>query len=241
MKRAVIVDDELKSIEVLKAITENFIDNIEICGTASDIKGGIRIINETKPDIAFLDIALKEGDSFQILRQIDNINFDVIFITAYDEYTVKALKYSGINVLYKPIDIEEFEKTVSKLGNSKNQTGEAIEIARQLLQSKFTKIPVTTEKGLTFISPSQIDYIEKYEKGSCIHFNDFSTLETNKSFDDLTNVLEGNYFIIASENFFINTENIELNRTQRTKILFQSGAELKLDIEEINRILKYFG
>lgn len=240
MKRAVIVDDELKSIEVLKAITENFIDNIEICGTASDIKGGIKIINETKPDIAFLDIALKEGDSFQILRQLDNINFDVIFITAYDEYTVRALKYSGINVLYKPIDIEEFEKTVSKLGKSRNQTGEAIEIARQLLQSKFTKIPVTTEKGLTFISPSQIDYIEKHEIGSCIYFNDFLTLKTSKSFDDLTNVLEGNQFLIASEKYFINTGNIELNRTQRTKILFRSGAELKLDIEEINRILKYF-
>ncbi|MCC6720896.1 MAG: response regulator [Bacteroidia bacterium] len=238
MKRAVIVDDELKSIEVLKAITENFIDNIEICGTASDIKGGIRIINETKPDIAFLDIALKEGDSFQILRQIDNINFDVIFITAYDEYTVKALKYSGINVLYKPIDIEEFEKTILKLSGNSKKTGQAIEIASHLLQSKFTKIPITTNKGLTFVSPSQIDYIVNKERGCCIHFNDYTLLETDKSFVDLTNVLEDSNFKIATENHYINFENIELSKTKRGKLIFKSGTELKLDSDEINRILK---
>lgn len=239
MKRAVIIDDEIKSIEVLKAITEQFFDDIiEICGTASDINSGVKVIKETKPDLAFLDITLKEGDSFQILRLLDKIDFDVIFITAYDEYTVKALQYSGINVLFKPIDIEEFEKTVLKISETKNQADEAIEIARHLLQSKFTKIPVTTEKGLTFISPAQIDYIEKCSKGTCIKFSDFSTLTTSKSFEDLTNVLEGNSFKTASDSYFINVSNLEVNKTQRNKLVFSSGAELKLEQEEINRILK---
>ena len=241
MKRAVIVDDEIKSIEVLKAITENFFDNIEICGTASDIIGGVSVITKTKPDIVFLDITLKEGDSFQILRQLEKIDFDIIFITAYDEFTVKALQYSGINVLYKPIDIEEFEKTLLNLNKTKNQNDEAIEIARQLLQSKFTKIPVTTEKGLSFMSPSEIDFIEKHQNGSCVYFSDFSILETSKSFEDLTNVLEGNNFKSASEKFFINISNLEINKTQRSKLIFASGAELKLDTDEINRILKSVG
>ncbi|NUM31063.1 MAG: response regulator [Bacteroidetes bacterium] len=239
MRRAVIVDDEVKSIEVLKAIVEQFFDDkLVISGTASDIVAGVKVIKETKPDLAFLDITLKEGDSFQILRLLDKIDFDIIFITAYDEYTVKALQYSGINVLFKPIDIEEFEKTISKISESKNQSDEAIEIARHLLQSKFTKIPVTTEKGLTFISPAQIDYIEKCTQGTCIKFSDFSTLVTNKSFETMANVLESNSFKNASGLFFINISNLEINKTQRNKLVFLSGAELKLEQEEINLILK---
>ena len=173
MRRAVIVDDEPKSIEVLKTLVECFIDGLEIVGTANDIETAIKVIEDTKPDIAFLDITLKEGDSFQILKRLKKIDFDVVFITAYDEYTTRALRYSGIHCLYKPIDIAEFENTLAQLNTKNEQTGDAIEIARQLLQSKFTQIPVITEKGLLYITPEQINYMESNNGGSQIYFNDF--------------------------------------------------------------------
>jgi len=240
MKRAVIVDDEPKSIEVLKTLVSEFMEGLEIVGTANDIESAIEVIEKTKPDIAFLDITLKEGDSFQILKRLKKIDFDVVFITAYDEYTVRALRYSGIHCLYKPIDLIEFEETLLKLNTPKEQTVEAIEIARELLQSKFTRIPLITEKGLLYLSPGQINYVEAEDGGSRIHFNDFSNLINNKPLADLAAVLENNGFMMLGNELLINLKNIVIEKIRPGKIFFLSGDEIKIEIEEANKILKMF-
>jgi len=241
MKRAVIVDDEPKSVEVLKTLVESFIEGLEIVGTANDIETAIKVIEETNPDIAFLDITLKEGDSFQILKRLKKIDFDVVFITAYDEYTTKALRYSGINCLYKPIDIMEFENTLEKLNNQQEKTGNAIEIARQLLQSKFTRIPVITDKGLIYISPDQINYLETQDDGSRIYFNDFTSLLTDKPISDLAAVLESNHFVFVRNELLVNLKNIVVEKTKPGKVIFNSGAELRMETEGVNKILKMLG
>ncbi len=241
MRRAVIVDDEPKSIEVLKALIESFIEGIEIVGTANDIKTAIQLIETCQPDLAFLDITLKEGDSFQILKQLKKIDFDVVFITAYDEYTTRALHYSGIHCLYKPIDISEFENVLDLLKNRNEEQGDAIEIARQLLQSQFTRIPVVSQKGLQYISPEQINYLETFNGGSQIYFNDFTSLLTNKTVNELSAVMENKALILLHNDLLINLKNIVIEKTKPGKVIFDSGAELKLESEDINKILRLLG
>jgi two-component system LytT family response regulator len=238
MRRAVIVDDEPKSIEVLKALVENFIEGVEIVGTANDIETAIAVIESSKPDLAFLDITLKEGDSFQILKRLKKIDFDVVFITAYDEYTTKALRYSGIHCLYKPIDISEFEEVISQLNSRNEQSTNAIEMARELLQSKFTRIPVITEKGLMYISPNQINYMEGLEDRCRIVFNNFKSLITNKRLTDLASVMESHSFSMVNSDLLINLSNIAIERTKPGKIVFNSGDELKIESEEVIKLLK---
>ena len=245
MRRAVIVDDEPKSIEVLKSLVENFIEGLEIVGTANDIETAIQVIENTKPDIAFLDITLKEGDSFQILKRLKKIDFDVVFITAYDQYTTRALRYSGIHCLYKPIDIAEFENTLAQLKTKNEQTGDSIEIARQLLQSKFTRIPVISEKGLLYITPEQINYMETNEGGSRIYFNDPDSyrenLITNKPLADLVAVMENSSFVLVRNDLLINLKNIVVEKTKPGKVVFNSGAELRMEPEEVNKLLRMLG
>ncbi len=241
MRRAVIVDDEPKSIEVFKTLVENFIEGVEIIGSASDIVSAIELIERCKPDIAFLDIALKEGDSFQILKQLKTIDFDVVFITAYDEYTTRALRYSGIHCLYKPIDIAELEKTLTHLKIRSAQASESIEIARQLIQSKFSHIPLITPKGLKYISPDQINYMETFEEGSQIFFTDSSSLATNKTLPELSAVMENTAMVTIKTGLLINLKNIVIEKTQPNKICFQSGVDLKLETEEVNTLLRMMG
>jgi len=238
MRRAVIVDDEAKSIEVLKMLVESFIEGLEIVGTANDIETAVQVIESTKPDIAFLDITLKEGDSFQILRKLKKIDFDVVFITAYDEFTVRALSYSGIHCLFKPIDLNEFERILTQLNQPREQTEEAIEIASQLLKSKFTKIPVISEKGLLYISPEQIDYIEAEDTGSRIYFSDFTNLLTNKLLSDLAAVMENSAFGLINNHLLVNLKNIMVEKTKPGKVIFQSGNELRMETEEVKKALR---
>jgi two-component SAPR family response regulator len=115
--KILIIDDEVKSREVLKALismcsSDESTYEIQTCG---DIQSGLESIRSFQPDILFLDISLKEGDSFELLNRVEEWPFEMAFITAYDEYAVKALHYAGIPCLLKPIELEGLSQTLSVL------------------------------------------------------------------------------------------------------------------------------
>ena len=163
--RAIIVDDELKSREVLRTLVETFCDDIEVVCTCEDIDDSIAAIKREKPDLVFLDIHLKNGDSFQILKGLDDLNFDIIFVTAYDEYSVKALKFTGITCLFKPIDVDELVQAISSLREKHLDMHTAYEMVDGLLRSKFSKVPIITPTGLTFVGVENILYLRSLDKG----------------------------------------------------------------------------
>lgn len=160
--KGVIIDDELKSREVLDSIISQFIDGIEIIGGAPDISGGISLIESVKPDIVFLDISLKDGDSFAILNQLNHIEFKIIFITAFDEYATQAINFTRIPCLNKPIDIDELERAVQKALQTEIVTvQEDVSVILNILNSKFNIIPIIDVFKVTFINDNELLYIAK--------------------------------------------------------------------------------
>jgi len=162
MMKAVIIDDELKSREVLGTIISQFIDGIEIIGGAADISGGISEIENKKPDIVFLDISLKDGDSFAILNQLNEVKFKIIFITAFDEYATQAINFTRIPCLNKPIDIDELERAIDKALQTEIVTvQEDVSVILNILNSRFNIIPIIDVFKITFINDNELLYISK--------------------------------------------------------------------------------
>lgn len=113
MIKALIVDDEEDARFMLRNnLTEEFKDIIEIVGEAHSVKSGIEAIQKLSPDILFLDIQMKDGTGFDLLEQIPNKTFEVIFCTAYDQFAIKAFQFSALGYLMKPIKSQELVKTV---------------------------------------------------------------------------------------------------------------------------------
>ena len=112
MIRAVIIEDEKKSREVLKRLIQEIDIDVEIIGEGDSMESGFKIINKEKPELVFLDIEMLDGTGFNLLEKFEEIEFNVIFTTAYDKYAVKAFKYSAIDYLLKPIGLEELENAV---------------------------------------------------------------------------------------------------------------------------------
>ena len=115
MYKTVIVDDELAAIKSMKLILENYCPDLEIVGTEGTVSGAVDLIREKKPDIAFLDVELQGGNGFQILEATKDLNYEVIFITAHNHHALRAFKFSSIDYLQKPIDVDELIQKINKL------------------------------------------------------------------------------------------------------------------------------
>jgi len=115
--KAVIIEDEVQSLTNLKNLLKTHCPQIEIVGTADSISSGVKLLRNpaTQPDLVFMDIRIHEGLSFQILDQIDDIQFEVIFVTAFTEYSTKAFEYSGIGYVVKPINPDLLVSAVNKV------------------------------------------------------------------------------------------------------------------------------
>lgn len=114
MLKSVIVDDEIASIDSLEILLNNSHVKIDIVGRASDINEAICVINETKPDLVFLDIEMPGGTGFEVLEQIDKVDFNVIFVTAYNQYAIKAFKYAAVDYILKPIDVTALYAAINR-------------------------------------------------------------------------------------------------------------------------------
>ena len=112
--KAVIVDDEMHSRETLKNLVQEFCSDVEVVGMAGSVKEALSIISAALPDLVFLDIELQPGTGFDVLTQLKDLNFDVIFTTAFEQYAIKAVKFSSLDYLLKPIDVEELQQAVEK-------------------------------------------------------------------------------------------------------------------------------
>src|SRR5687767_1169072 len=112
MLSAIIVDDEPKSLENLKILAEEFVSGIEIIALCQTVNEALEAISLEKPDIVFLDIQMNNETGFDLLSKVKNIDFEIVFVTAYSEFAIKAFKFSAIDYLLKPIDIDELRNAV---------------------------------------------------------------------------------------------------------------------------------
>ena len=126
MIRCVLIDDESNSLEMMEWLLKTYCPQVKIEAMCNAASKGIEAINKYKPDLVFLDIEMPHMNGFDMLEQFDKLFFDVVFCTAYDQFAIKAFKYSALNYLLKPVDPEDLKETIrrirgKKIGPSKEQ------------------------------------------------------------------------------------------------------------------------
>ena len=212
--RAIIVEDEKHSRETLKNLLEEFCVGIKIVGLASSVNEAVNTISSLKPDVIFLDIELQTGTGFDVLNQVKHLNFEVIFTTAFDQYAIKAVKFSSLDYLLKPIDLEELQSAVEKAKTKKNQTIYKKQLETLMLNLKQQKqslntICLATSDGFEFIEVNDIVYCKA--EGSYTSFvlkNDEKLLVSKhlKAYEDL--LLEQD-FMRVHNSFLINFKEVK--------------------------------
>jgi Response regulator of the LytR/AlgR family len=165
MIKCVLIDDESNSLEMMEWLLKTYCPQVSIEAMCNSGEKGIEAINKYKPDVVFLDIEMPHMNGFDMLEQIGKLSFDVVFCTAYDQFAIKAFRYSALNYLLKPVDPDDLKETVRRIEAKKSvPTREQIELLLQNVKSAnrttIPRIALTTNDGMIFVSTDEIIYCE---------------------------------------------------------------------------------
>jgi two-component system, LytTR family, response regulator len=161
MINAVIVEDEKKSREVLESLLKTHCPDINLLGSAESVSDGIDLIRSTKPRLVFLDIEMSDGSGFDLLEKVNTGGFEVIFTTASDAHALRAIKYSAIDYLLKPLDPDELKTAVQKI-HAKQADNTNLENLKFLLQNfrkpndHYSKITLPTGNAYEIVNVKDI-------------------------------------------------------------------------------------
>jgi two-component system LytT family response regulator len=171
--RALIVDDEKAARDVLKNLLENFTDNVEVLECCENVPRAVLAIKALKPDVVFLDIEMPEFNGFELLQFFDHVNFHFVFVTAYNEYALRAFEVSAVDYILKPVQIEKLRNAVDKirqLPRADEFNPEKVLTLRENLKGKqLERMALPMTDGLVFINLPDVVMIEADGSYTSVH------------------------------------------------------------------------
>lgn len=208
---ALIVEDEMDSCLFIKSIVKENFPQIGILDFAANIEEAIKALDKYTIDILFLDIQLEDGDAFTLLDSIDYTKLNIIFVTAFDEYAIKAFKYNAIDYITKPIDIQLFKQAVNKILERvipHNMATRLDKLVSDVKSDKFEKIIIESTKGTVFVEIKNILKITSNGNYAEVYTMDKNVIFTTKSLKDLDEMLPENHFSRINKSLIINLASI---------------------------------
>jgi two-component system LytT family response regulator len=207
--RSIIIDDEPNNIENLQGIMNKYCLEIEVVATANNASEGIIAIKAHQPDLLFLDIQMPGGSGFDLLKAFTQINFEIIFITAYDQYGIQAIKFSALDYLLKPINITELKKSVEKAREkiTAKQKNNNIENLLEYIRSghkDLPKIALPTLQEIIYVKVSDIIRCEAANNYTSFYLQNGEKILVCKTLKEFVQLLSPYNFIRTHQSHLVN-------------------------------------
>jgi two-component system, LytTR family, response regulator len=247
MLKAILIDDEENSISSLKEKLLMHCSQIKIIACCDNAAKGIEAIDTLQPDIVFLDIEMPVMNGFLMLQQLTYKNFELIFTTAYDHYAIKAIRYSALDYLVKPIEIEDLKTAVLKAEEKRNRSypNPQIELLVEQLVSKknnFSRIAIPTIDGLQFIRTEDIIYLEASSNYTHIFSAEKKKYIVSRTLKDFEDMLPTETFIRIHNSYIINKNYVEKYiRGDGGQVVLSNNATLDVSKRKKSEFLHAIG
>jgi two-component system LytT family response regulator len=213
MIKAIIVDDEEYSCEVLATLLADYCPEVELLGTYHNGIDAISAIRKQSPELVFLDVEMPKMNGFDMLAQLPVVNFEIIFTTSYDKYALKAIRYSAIDYLLKPVDQEELVRAVQKvIQRTQKPIAQQLEILMQKIYHPATpisKIAMPTMEGLQMILVDHIVSCEADSNYTILHLKDKKRKVVSSTLKEIEELLEDHAFVRVHRCYLVNLNEIE--------------------------------
>jgi two-component system LytT family response regulator len=243
MLKAIIVDDEGKARRILERFIVEYCPQLEIVAIVEDVPEAVKAIQKTNPDVVFLDIEMPGYNGFQLLEFFDEIDFEIIFTTAYSEFALRAFQVSAIDYLLKPIQIEQLTNAVQKLEKIHGHSLIRERIAtlqKNIEDHKIKKIIIPLSEGSLFVELKDIIYLKAEGSYANIFFKDGNKVIVSKNLKDYEDQLtleEG--FFRTHRSFLVNTDYIKQISSDGSEATMINDAIINISRERKQDLINY--
>lgn len=239
-----IIDDDAFILELLQDKLDQHFPEIEVLSTASNGHEGLEKIAMYAPELIFLDVEMTDMTGFEMLAQLSNISFQVIFITSYSHYAIKAIRFNALDYLLKPIDLGELNKAIKRFKNHtrRKPQNENIALALQNSNTKYVAdhvLILKTQDGDLKLILKDIVHIEGDRNYSFIHLKNGSKKLVTKTLSDMEDLLDSKGFYRCHRSYIINREHI-IKSHKGLSVLLSSSLKLPVSRRRKKLFLLWF-
>lgn len=239
--KAIIIDDESDSIELLQLQLQKHCKHIIVIGTYNNSVLALSGIKELKPDILFLDIEMPELNGFQLLEKLMPLRFNIIFVTAYNEYAIKAFRYNALDYLVKPVLAIDLIEAVEKAAKHIRPTEMQIGLFQKHMNGEpVNKIAVSTQSGVSFITLTDIIYAEASGNYSVFFLTDGTQFVITKTLKDIQDLLEERNFFRIHQQYIINLNKVKHFDRVNFVLTMDNKAELPVARVQKDKLMAKF-
>lgn len=232
--KAIIVDDEPDGIRTLQKMLETHCPNVDVAATCSNATIAKQQLEETKPDVVFLDIQMPGKSGLELLTEIPDKDFEVIFVTAHNEYMLQALQYSAADYLLKPVDedrlIEAVQRAEKRMqAGRKEWTETLMHNLSKTGNPAEMRLCLPTLKGFIVVKLDDIIYCEAERSYTIFHLEGKKTVTVSKSLIEYDNLLQDTQFLRIHKSFLVNLHHVkEYQRGEGGTVIMSDNAEIEV-------------
>lgn len=247
MLNVILIDDEVDSRELLKSLLKMHCPSVKVVGEANSVKSALKEIADKKPQLVFLDIQMPKGNGFQLLEELEeleDISFDIIFVTSFDKYAISAIKFSALDYILKPISTDELQNAVNKAIKKAEKETQFL-LYKNLLYNinpKVTdkKMVIHSNNSAFFIQMSKVLYVEADGNYSTIFMTDGSKHHTAKTLKEIEEFTERDpYFIRVNKSIVINALNFShYQKGEPYLVVLRSGQQFEISRRKRSEVLE---
>ncbi len=224
--KTLIVDDEPDAVNFIASIISEYCPALDLVGMASSAREGVKIILAKAPDLVFLDVEMPHGSGFDLLQQFPEKTFDVIFITAFNHYAIRAIKFSAVDYILKPININEFreavEKVILKRSSVQNRNASYSSLLENLASAQPSKLGIPASDGMEYLNTNEIIRIEADRSYSWFYLVSKRKILVSKHLKEYQELLGDQNFFRPHNSHLVNLEHVK-------KYIRHDGGIIEMD------------
>lgn len=243
--KAFILDDEPHNVQLLAHLCAQFFPEITDIRQFTDSVEAVGILQSDPPDLLFLDIEMPQLNGFDVLNRLLPLRFRVIFVTAYDKYAVRAFRYSALDYLLKPIDVEEFRKAVQKALSQGPPQDTQVDLLNAVQQQSDAAVPdrlaISSQDGLLIIDTNDIIHCESESNYSKIFLRSGQKIIVSRTLKDLEELLDSEKFFRLHHSHIVNLRSVRRYlRGEGGEVVLENGAQLPVARSKKEEFLRRF-
>jgi two-component system LytT family response regulator len=250
MIKALIIDDVEKARSALKSDIKTYCPDVLVIGEADGVETGFKLIQHTRPDVIFLDIRMSDGSGFDLiakLRQQGTIPFQIIFTTAYDEYAIKAFKFSATDYLLKPVDHEDLIQAVQKIKPTDVQSSlkENMELLLESMKGIKTsnkRIALNSADKVQVVNVDDIIQCESQKNYTLFYLTNKKQVLVTRTLKEYEDMFEGDNFLRVHHSHLINVKHLkEYVKTDGGYAVMSDGSQVPVSVRKKEQLLSLLG